>query len=252
MVRLQEFCRYLDECLDSGAITQDYCTNGLQLEGKQDIQRVATAVTASLETITQAVRWRADALVVHHGLFWHNENNLLIGSLGRRVRLLIENNISLLAYHLPLDAHRSIGNNWRAAQELCWENCMPFGMMHGVPLGVQGTFSPRPITLLCAELEAYYQHPASIAYGGEQLVGSAALVSGGGYKFAPMAAQQGLHCFITGSYDEPAWHYAHEGFINFFALGHSATERVGPRTLAAYLHDQLDIETTFLDLYNPF
>lgn len=251
MIRLQELCLYLEEYLNASAI-KDCAINGLQVEGKGQITRVATAVTASAATIEAAALWGADALIVHHGIFWEGQPPALVGCLGRRARLLIENSISLLAYHLPLDLHRTIGNNWRAAAELGWENCQPFGVFSGVPIGVMGFFRPIDRYEFREKLEKYFQNKAHTALGGKEMISSAALISGGAYKSLAAAAAAGADSFITGNFDEPVWHAAHEEKINFFAMGHSATERIGPRALAEQLAKHFPVETTFLDLPNPF
>lgn len=251
MIRLQDLCLYLEEYLSASAI-KDCAINGLQVEGKGEITRIATAVTASAATIEAAALWGADALIVHHGIFWEGQPSALVGCLGRRARLLIENGISLLAYHLPLDLHRTVGNNWRAATELGWDNCLPFGFFNGIPIGVMGFFPPISRGEFCEKLEKYFLNKAHAALGGKEIICSAALISGGAYKSLQAAAAAGADCFITGNFDEPVWHAAHEEKINFFAMGHSATERIGPRALAEQLAQQLSLETTFLDLPNPF
>ncbi len=251
MITLQELYAYLDQKLEI-ATFKDYCPNGLQVEGKKKIQTVATAVTSSLKTIQKAVDANVDALIVHHGLFWKGDPYPVTGTKREKIQLLIENNISLLGYHLPLDAHRELGNNWKAASDMGWEQLEPFGEMEGNFIGVKGVFSPISVEEFEKKLETYYQHPAHSALGGEQKVSSAALISGGAYRMASKAAMEGIDCFITGNFDEPAWHHAYEEKINFFAMGHSASERIGPKALAKHLHETLGLETLFLDVENPF
>jgi dinuclear metal center YbgI/SA1388 family protein len=251
MMTLQELCDHLDELLNVGNFG-DYCPNGLQVEGRQEVRRVATAVTASLATIHQAVERGVDALLVHHGLFWKGDSFPIVGSKQRKIRLLLDNDVSLLAYHLPLDAHREIGNNWKAAKELEWRHLEPFGEIDGVPIGVKGVFDRCSVADFQLNLEAYYAHPAHMALGGKETVASAALISGGAYRCIADASCQGVDCFITGNFDEPAWHLAHEGGVNFFAMGHSATERVGPRAVADYLNFSTPLEAVYLSDDNPF
>lgn len=250
-MQLTELCAYLDTYLNAAAI-KDCTTNGLQVQGKPQVQRIATAVTASVETIVAAIAWGADALFVHHGIFWNGQSPILVGPMGKRAALLLQNDISLLAYHLPLDMHPTDGNNWKAAAELGWKDCQPFGPCQGVCIGVKGQFSPIFRIDLCRQLEEYFGHKAHAAFGGKELVSSAGLISGGAYKSIEAAAAEGLDCFITGSFDEPAWHMAYENGINFFAMGHSATERIGPRAMAHHLAAVCGIESLFLDLHNPF
>lgn len=251
MITLQELYTHLDQKLEITAF-KDYCPNGLQVEGLNEVRKVATAVTSSLKTIQEAVELGVDVLIVHHGLFWKGDPFPVTGTKREKLRLLIENNISLLAYHLPLDAHQELGNNWKAALDMGWKSLEPFGEMDGNFIGVKGSFSPISVENLQEQLEVYYQHPAHTACGGNQKVTTAALISGGAYRYATEAAKEGIDCFITGNFDEPAWHHAYEEGVNFFAMGHSATERVGPKVLAEYLYSTLGLKTLFLDVENPF
>lgn len=251
MIELEELERFLHTYLGVANFS-DYCPNGIQVEGKKTIDVLATAVSANLETIEEAVSQGVHALIVHHGLFWKGDDQCIKGPLRKKLQLLLDHNISLLAYHLPLDAHDTIGNNWRAAQEMGWSDLKPFGQFGQSLIGVRGTFSATDIDVLIAEVESYYQHPATIAYGGKKEVSSAALISGGAWKEIKSAADAGVDCFITGNFDEPAWSLAKELGIHFLALGHSATERVGPKALGAYLEQHFQIPCPFLDIKNPF
>jgi putative NIF3 family GTP cyclohydrolase 1 type 2 len=168
----------------------------------------------------------------------------------RRLEILFRHDISLFGFHLPMDAQQEIGNNWCAARELGWTNLQPFGLMNGTPIGVKGTFAAKSRDVFCKELEKYYAHSATIAYGGPEKVESAALISGGAYKSLSDAAREGIDCFVTGNFDEPAWHAAMEEGVNFFAMGHAATEKVGPRALAEKL--SVLVPTQFIDVENPF
>jgi dinuclear metal center YbgI/SA1388 family protein len=251
MITLQEICHYLDTLLEKSAYT-DYCVNGLQVEGQKEVRWIATAVSASLATIQAAVTAGADLLIVHHGIFWNGDNPVIQGVKREKLQLLLENNLSLAAYHLPLDAHRLYGNNWVAATELGWTDLEPFGMFNGKPIGVRGRVPTQTREQFQKGLEVYYRHIAHAALGGKETVSTAALISGGAYKSLPEAADLGIDCFVTGSFDEPVWHQAFEEGINFFAMGHSNTEEVGPRALAQHLHDQFNVPAAFIPIENPF
>lgn len=240
-------CNYLKVPL-----IKDHCPNGLQVEGKKEITKMATAVSANLMTLQKAAELGVDALIVHHGLFWNRDSYPLVGSKKIKIELLLKNQMNLFAYHLPLDAHQEVGNNWQAARDLGWTDLALFGEYNGTLIGVKGTFAPQPIEKFVEMVEVYYGHPATSALGGKRTISSAALISGGAYKELCLAAQEGIECYITGNFDEPAWAIAHEEHIHFLALGHSATERVGPRALAAYLHKEFGIPCTFIDVPNPF
>ncbi len=247
MITLQELCTYLDQFLNCAAFT-DFCPNGLQVEGKARVSKIATAVSASLLTIEAAVECGADALVVHHGIFWNRDKFEVVGVKKDKLKRLLEKGISLLAYHLPLDAHEQVGNNWRAAKDLGLTDLMPFCNS----LGVQGRIKAVDCEILRSRLESYYQHPAACAPGGKEKVESVAIISGGAHWNIKDAVAAGVDCFVTGSFDEPVWHIAFEEKINFFALGHSATERIGPRALGEHLQEKWSLPVQFIDIANPF
>jgi dinuclear metal center YbgI/SA1388 family protein len=242
---------YLNKYLDVASI-KDSCPNGIQVEGKEEIQQIATAVSANLATIEQAVQQGVDALIVHHGLFWQADPYPITGIKKNKIEQLLKNQISLFAYHLPLDIHPEVGNNWQAARDLGWKEITPFGQYHGTPIGVKGIFAPLAIETFVTQLEAYYEHQAITALGGKAIISSGALISGGAYKVLDQAAEEGLGCFVTGNFDEPAWAMAHENQVHFLALGHSATERVGPKALANHIQKELGLSCSFIDITNPF
>lgn len=251
MITLQELCRHLDNILQP-ELYSDFCTNGLQVEGNSNIVTMATAVSASLATIELAVQAGVQVLIVHHGLFWNRDSYQILGSKREKLRLLLAHNISLIAYHLPLDAHQLYGNNWKAAQDLGWKDLRPFGMSQRMAIGVAGDFEPMSSQQFLEQLEHYYGHTAHTALGGKAMVSSAALISGGAHKHIMDAAAEEIDCFVTGSFDEPVWHQAFEEKINFFALGHSNTEKIGPKALAAHLESHFGRPCRFLDIENPF
>lgn len=251
MVTLQDLRLYLNDLLRLDGL-KDYCVNGLQIEGESKITTVATAVSANLDTIERAVKLGAQALIVHHGLFWNQDSHAIVGVKRKKVKLLLDHGVSLFGYHLPLDAQRELGNNWKAAKDLAWSDLEPFGLFDGVAIGVKGTFSLRPRETFMAELEQYYGSRCHLAPGGKDCVRSAALISGGAYKSISEAVSSGVDCFITGNFDEPAWNVAFEEKINFFALGHTATEKVGPKALAQAIQGHFGIECRFIDTENPF
>jgi dinuclear metal center YbgI/SA1388 family protein len=245
MITLQELCHYLNGFLQT-ALFEDYCPNGLQLEGKNEVKRIATAVTADWATIQQAASAQVDLLLVHHGLFWNRDPYPITGIKKEKIALLLKHNISLLAYHLPLDAHPEIGNNWKAAKDLGWQELQPFSV------GVKGRVSHLPVEQCIRQLEQYYDHHAVSALGGAKTIHSIALISGGAYKSLSDAAKESIDLFITGNYDEPAWNVAFEEKINFAALGHTATEKIGPKALGEHLKQQFNLEVRFIDTANPF
>lgn len=251
MITLQALSFYLDTLLTPSHFS-DSCPNGLQVEGKNEVCKIACAVSASLAVIRAAVEMKVDVLLVHHGLFWNKDPLTVLSSKRDKLALLLEHGISLIAFHLPLDAHEKLGNNWKAARDLGWNQLEPFGFMGKVAIGVKGRFASRSVQEFQQQLESYYGHVAHRALGGKEEVSTAALISGGAHREIGSAADQQLDCYITGSFDEPVWDIAHERGVNFFALGHYATEKVGIRALGQMLQEHFKIPCEFIDRDNPF
>jgi dinuclear metal center YbgI/SA1388 family protein len=245
------FEKYLAELLDIASFEDASC-NGLQVQGKDHIHHIATAVTASRNVIRQASELGMDALLVHHGLFFKGKEALLVGSLREKVGLLLQAGINLFAYHLPLDAHKTLGNNWAVAQALNWQELEPFGLHHGVYFGVKGRLDARSITELQAQVEDFYGQPARTALGGPKQIKSCALLSGGAHKWINEAIVAQVDCFITGTADEPTWHMAFEENINVLACGHAATEKIGVKLLGQHLASHFLLTHYFIDEPNPF
>lgn len=250
MVLLQELVHFLEaHFAKQGAPILDYCINGVQVQGKAEIKTLACSVSASLASIEKAVALGVDALLVHHGVFWNKEPLKLVGSKAKKIELLLRHGISLIAFHLPLDKDPIIGNNWPAAKALGLENCASFE-----DVGVIGELS-RPLIPYDFQkrLEDYYQHPAAAVIPNTvNLIKRVALISGGAHRSIEQAIQQGADAFVTGTHDEPIWHIARENQINFFAMGHYATEVVGPSALNAFLHKKFKIPCHLIIEENPF
>lgn len=246
MTTLKEIVDYLKGYLEP-VYRDDYCPNGLQVEGKEKVEKGAFAVSASVHVIEEAIKWDADFLFVHHGLFWKGDPYPLVGTKRKKVKLLLEHDLSLIAYHLPLDAHEEVGNNWKAAKDLGWGDLAPFQ-----DIGVRGTFKSCSAEAFKEKLERYYGRKAEAVLGGKEEISSAALVSGGAYKLIPQAKGAGVDAYISGNVDEPAYHLAMEEGVNFFSLGHDATEKVGPKALAEHIKERFGIKTLFIGENNPF
>lgn len=243
-MKLKEFVSELNDYLQVN-LFEDYCPNGLQVEGSPEIKSVAFAVSASLNVIKQAKDY--DALIVHHGLFWNRDPYPIVGVKKDKIETLLSSDTSLLAYHLPLDAHEALGNNYKAARDLGWKKLSRFSSV-----GVIGHFKPISAAAFQKKLEAYYGQKSHAILGGSSMISSAALISGGAYKELPKAKLAGVDAYITGSFDEPAYHQAHEERIHFFACGHAATERIGIKALQEYVKKRWKLKTVFIDEPNPF
>lgn len=250
---LKNFSSYLNELLQIDKF-EDVAVNGLQVQGKAKIRRMAVAVSASLNVIEVACNKKVDVLVVHHGLFFkqNSKEMSICGTLREKLKLLLMHNISLVAYHLPLDAHVKFGNNWGAARALGFKKLAPFGIYQGKALGVKAVFKACSRVEFQKKLEKFYGQKAHIALGGKEMVSSCAIVSGGAHKLIYEASQAGVDAYVTGSFDEPIWHAAFEEKVNFFALGHSATEKIGVKLLKVDLEERFDLKTIFIDEQNPF
>lgn len=243
-----DLTRLLDAWLAPSAFT-DAAENGLQVEGRADIERVVCGVTASLELIELALEAKADAIVVHHGLVWSGGIRRLDGWLGARVRRLIKADVNLFAYHLPLDAHPELGNNAELARTLGVVETRPFGRYQGQLIGVAGSLAepmaPGAFLERVAERVGPV-HPASRLTDAVRTVG---IVSGGAASMLHDAIAERLDVFVTG---EPAeWSHAvsFETGVGFVAAGHHATERFGVTALAARLATH-GLEARFLDVEN--
>jgi dinuclear metal center YbgI/SA1388 family protein len=250
-MKLAELDGYLAEYLKV-ATFDDESVNGLQVEGRAEVRRLALAVSACAEVFRKAGAAGADAVLVHHGLFWKGDGpKPLVGVLGSRVRLLVQPGLSLLAYHLPLDAHPEVGNNAVAARAAGLVDLEPFCDYHGSAIGWCGRFPvPREPSEFIAGLESYYGHRAHAVVGGQGPIRTAGFVSGGAAREAASAVEKGLDAYVTGEPGEPVAYLCREAGLTFAALGHYATERVGVRALGAHLESAHGLETLFIEVEN--
>jgi dinuclear metal center YbgI/SA1388 family protein len=230
----------------------DSSLNGLQVEGRPEVRRIAVAVSACSEVFRKAAAGGADALIVHHGLFWKEEwPKPVAGVLRERLKVLLDAECSLFAYHLPLDAHPGVGNNAVAARALGLTDLDPFADYHGALIGWRGRFlKPIRREAFVEKLEAYYGHHAHVVPAGPERVVTAGIVSGGAAREAEAAVALGLDAYVTGERGAPATYLCREAGVTFAALGHYATERVGVRALAAHLEEKFRLETVFIEVEN--
>lgn len=251
-VDLLQLVAELDELLESEG-TADYCPNGLQVEGGADVRRIITGVSASRDLFVHAVQREADAVIVHHGILWNGaEAPRIIGSFRERVRLLIENRISLIAYHLPLDRHLELGNAAQLARRLGLEELEGFGIHSGSPAGVCGVF-PEAVEadeFFSAIAEACDREP-TVFEGGNRLVSSVGIVTGAAQKEFHQAVSAGLDAYITGEATEWVMHQAAEDGVHYIAAGHYATERFGIRALGRWISDHHGLDVEYIDIPNP-
>lgn len=231
---------------------RDYCPNGLQVEGRESVQKIITGVTASQALIDVAIEENADAILVHHGFFWKGENQEIVGMKYKRIKALIENGINLYAYHLPLDVHAELGNNTQLAKLLEIIDRRPLEPWDKRSVGRVGKFE-QPITpdALSTRLENVLARQPLHIDGGKSDISSVAWCTGGGQDFITIAAEQGIDAFISGEISERTVHIAREMGIHYFAAGHHATERYGVKALGEWLAGEFDFDVKFIDINNP-
>jgi dinuclear metal center YbgI/SA1388 family protein len=238
---------WLDEYL-AIAEWHDKSLNGLQVEGRSTVAKVALAVDAAVATFEMAARAKADFVIVHHGLFWGSPAPI-VGPLRARIAQLLEAEISLYAAHLPLDAHLEVGNNVVLARFLELEALEPFGRYEGREIGFRGRLrDPTEPAVLAGRLEALLGvRPDHLAFG-DGLIERVAIVSGDASELIPEAAASGIDAFITGETSHVAWHVAREHGLHVLFAGHYATETLGVRALGDRLATEFGVEGVFLDI----
>lgn len=253
MIHRDDLRSFLDDFLET-KLFEDYGPNGLQVEGRSQIGRVAFAVSASREVIEATAAWSCDGLVVHHGLFWNAQGaRPLVGALARRIRPLIVNDINLFAYHLPLDAHPVVGNAAGLAKALGLEAVSAFGDHKGRPVGVQGVFDgPLRVRALRDRLAGILQHEilqASLDADAE--IRSIGIVTGGASGGWRQALDAGLDVYVTGEMSEHDWHDSREAGMHMLAGGHTATETFGVRALMTEVSARFGLDCRFFPSDNP-
>ena len=249
-VLLPDLVEYTNNLLNINAVS-DYCPNGLQIQGKNEVVNIITGVTACEELIDAAIDLKADALIVHHGYFWKGEDPVITGMKAKRIKKLIQNDISLLAYHLPLDVHGEYGNNIQLARML--------------DLKVTGGLDDNPVPLgLIGELEAP-EKAGNFAQRVGQILGRKALLigddnrqissvgwcTGAAQSYIDRAVARGVDCYISGEISEQTVHIAREMGLVYLSCGHHATEKYGVQALGDHLARHFGINCQFVDIDNP-
>jgi len=235
--------------IDEGS---DYGPNGLQVEGAEEISKLVVGVSACQELFDRAAEKDADAILVHHGIFWDGMPRQLTGIQRRRVATLIRAEMSLLAYHLPLDRHEEVGNNAVAARAFGLTDLQPFGIHEGLPTGFRGRFpEPVPPAELVRRCTEIYRREPLIQGHGPDPVATLGIVSGGAQKEFWQAIDAGLDAYLTGEVSEWVMNVARETRTHFLAAGHYATEVLGVRALGEKIAADYGIEVELVDVPNP-
>lgn len=248
---LHELTGYLDGLLNVSAF-DDYAPNGLQVEGRVEVERLIGGVTASQALIDAAIERQADALLVHHGYFWKGEDPCVTGIKRRRLQSLLGASISLLAYHLPLDAHPEFGNNIQLAHQLGLDVEGHFSAGHGVELALYGELQqPLSADDLRRHISLRLQREALHLGGNDRPIRRVAWCTGAAQSYFQAAVDLGVDAFISGEVSEPCTHLARESGVHYFAAGHHATERFGVQALGRHLMAEFNMDFEFVDVENP-
>lgn len=243
---------YLDNLLTPSAFS-DFGPNGLQVPGPDRVETVVTGVSASAELFRRAAAHGADLVIVHHGLFWARAPLALTPAAKHRLQLLFEHDMGLAAYHLPLDAHREVGNNALLAAGLGCADHEPFALHAGMAIGVAGRFDGDgiPAAELVSRAHAVTGREPLAFLAGPDRVRTIGIVSGAGSDYLGDAIAAGLDAFLTGEPTERVMIQAREEGIHFLAAGHYATETLGVRRIGELLAERFDLRHLFVDVANP-
>lgn len=248
-IQRQVLADYLADLLQI-KLYQDYSPNGLQVEGRMQIQRIVTGVTACQALLDQAVVLQADAILVHHGYFWKGEAEVITGMKKRRLQTLLQHDINLFGYHLPLDCHPELGNNRQLGELLGLQPQLK--AVYPDNLLMQGDLeAPLAASALIERIEQRLGRGIIHCCGHARPIRSVAWCTGGGQRFIDQAAALGVDAFISGEISEPTVHSARELGIDYFALGHHATERYGIQALGEHLAQQFALQHQFIEIDNP-
>lgn len=251
MAQLNDIIQWCDQTLKSKEF-KDYAPNGLQIEGKTEVKKILAAVSASQDAIDVAIAQDADLLLVHHGYFWKGEAYPITGMRGKRIKTLIQNDISLVGYHLPLDSHPALGNNAAIADLLELENLVALDPAERNPIGnigyLKNPMSPEDFKTFVSERLKFDAIHLPADKTSIQKVG---FCTGGAQDYIHKASAQDCDAYISGEVSERTFYEAKELDVHYYACGHHATERYGVQRLAKAISEQFDIEYSYFELNNP-
>ena len=252
-MKLTDLNNYLNQLLKPEQFT-DYCPNGLQVEGRAEIQHIVTGVTASYDLLEAALAVKANAILVHHGYFWRGEPAVITGIKKRRIQFLLQHDISLIAYHLPLDAHAEFGNNVMLAKQLGltvtrWAG--PKNKNESNMLLLAELSAPLSLKEFAQIMDIKLNRAPQVIGDLTQIVQKVALCTGAAQGYIEQAVEAGVDVYISGEISEPTVHIARETGVSYIAAGHHATERYGVQALGAHLAEKFGLTHTFIDCDNP-
>lgn len=252
MASRKDIVEYLHKFLEVDEF-KDYCPNGLQVEGRSEIKHIIAGVTASQALIDQAIEQKVDTILVHHGFFWKGEDETITGIKHKRIKALLEADINLLAYHLPLDAHLQVGNNAQLAAQLGIKVVGTEKVNGTKNLFWKGKFES---SLSASEIgdrlrEVLGREALHLESASGQKIKTIGWCTGGAQGYLQNAAELGLDAYLSGEVSEQNYHLAKELDLHYFAAGHHATERYGVQALSAHLKEKFNISYQYIELDNP-
>lgn len=248
MVKINDLTHYTQQLMQVERF-KDYCPNGLQVEGRPEIRKIVTGVTASMALLEAAQKANADLILVHHGYFWRNEDARIVGIKRKRIAFLMKHDLNLMAYHLPLDAHPELGNNVQLGKVLGLEAINYAGDNNLVASGELDI----AITLaeFASRLELSLQRKPILIGDDDKLVKKVAWCTGAAQAYIETAASIGADVFVSGEISEQTTHQSLESGVAYISAGHHATERYGVNALGMHLAEKFNLQHEFLDIYNP-
>ncbi|MDI1245708.1 MAG: Nif3-like dinuclear metal center hexameric protein [Rhodoferax sp.] len=251
MCERAELLQVLNELLQPERF-KDYAPNGLQVEGRAKVGKIVSGVTASRALIEAAINAQADAIFVHHGLFWRGQDSCVTGWMKQRLAPLLAHDVNLFAYHLPLDAHPTLGNNAQLGLQLGWLAQARFGEQDLGFLGQRADGSSYESAQdLAAHIQVALGRKVALVGDARKEIRKIAWCSGGAQSYFEAAIATGADAFVTGEISEPQAHYARECGVAYLACGHHASERYGAPAVAAHVAAQLGLAHEFIDIDNP-
>lgn len=247
MVKLKDLVNYAEQLMQADRF-KDYCPNGLQVQGKAEIRKIVTGVTASMALLEAAKSAYADLILVHHGYFWRNEDDRIVGIKRNRISFLLKNDINLMAYHLPLDAHGIYGNNVQLGQLL---DVSLAGFAGEANMVAYGSLAKHVTLREFSEQVSAKLHRTPLVMGDlDKVVSRIAWCTGAAQGYMDVAINLGVDVFLTGEVSEQITHLVLESGVAYIAAGHHATERYGVQALGEHLAEQFNIEHEFIDIRN--
>ena len=249
VISRHQLIEYVSDVLQVDRI-KDYCPNGLQVQGKASIKKIVTGVTASKDLIEEAIAQKADAILVHHGWFWKNDDPTIVGQLHARLKLLMDHDINLLAYHLPLDLHTKLGNNAQLAKIMGWSIGQSKGADGLVWVG-KPNVSQKTLGQLSRSMGSRLGRDPLVIGDLELPIKTIAWCTGAAQSYINEAISMKVDAYISGEISEQTVHIAKEMGIAYISAGHHATERYGVQALGNHLAKTFGLAHTFIDIHNP-